>query len=60
MREFSPFVPTDAALKILLNAETRKDACSPEPPGFPWSWLILNVRKRQQIAKRKFLHPASF
>src|SRR5262249_9248094 len=25
MREFSPFVPTDAALKILLKAETRKD-----------------------------------
>ena len=37
VREFSPFVPTDAALKILLNAERRQDGSllTRAPPAVP-------------------------
>jgi hypothetical protein len=37
MREFSPFVATDAALKILLNAETCNDGSllARAPPAVP-------------------------
>jgi len=35
--EYVPFVATDAALKILLNTETRKDGSllARAPPAFP-------------------------
>ena len=67
VREFSPFVPTDAALKILLNAERRQNGSllirAPRPSPVAAAPDCASCSKMgfargrlvlQQIGKRKY------